>query len=150
MDGASGSFGDARLAGYQKWEGIDPFEDYCGPFYYRQAADGRYVAAFVADARHMNGGSSIHGGCLMTFADYSLFIFAKPALTNASAVTVTFSSEFVGAGLEGDFVEAEGEIVRETGSLIFTRGTIFTRREGGEVVTLLTFSGVLKKLRGAG
>ncbi len=144
MDGTT-----ARLADYQKWEGFDPFEEHTGPFYYREASPGRFSCAFPAERRHVNASGAIHGGCLMSFADYSLFVFAKPALTTGSAVTISFASEFVDAGFEGDFVEAEGEMVRETGSLIFSRGTVFTRR-GEQMITLLTFSGVLKKIRNPG
>ncbi|MGF1455035.1 MAG: PaaI family thioesterase [Alphaproteobacteria bacterium] len=150
MDGDAGILGQARLAGYRKWEGTDPFEDHAGPFFYRQNTDGQYSCAFLAGPTHVNAGGAIHGGCLMTFADFSLFIFTKPALTDVSAVTISFSSEFVGAGFEGDLIEAEGEMVRETGSLVFARGTILTRRSEGETVTLLTYSGVLKKIRSGG
>lgn len=137
-----------RLAGYQKWDGHDPWEDRSGPFYYRQRPDGLYECAFEAGPHSVNAGGAIHGGCLMTFADYALFVFAKPALDTAFAVTVSFSSEFVGAGFAGDFVEAEGTMTRETGSLIFSRGTLFTRRDSEpDPVVLLTFSGVLKKVR---
>ncbi len=141
-------WGTGRLEGYRKWEGFDPFEEYTGPYFFQDMGDGRYRCAFEARDHNCNAGGALHGGSLMTFADFSLFIFAKPALQDISAVTISFSSEFVGAGFAGDLIEAEGEMVRSTGSLVFSRGTIFTRREGEtDPAVLLTFSGVLKKIR---
>ncbi len=138
-----------RLAGFRKWEGTDPFEDNSGPFFYRDMGDGRFLGAFEATGRHMNASGAIHGGCLMTFADFSLFIFAKPALDTVSAVTISFASEFLDAGFAGDLVLAEGHMTRETGSLIFARGTIYAERDMGQA-PLLTYSGVLKKIRNPG
>ncbi len=142
-----GERGAGRLEGFQKWEGYDPWEEHTGPFYFREEQEG-YRCAFEATGQHVNGGGAIHGGCLMTFADYCLFVFAKPVLEGSMAVTVSFSSEFVGAGLAGDFVQGVGEIVEATGSLVFVRGMIYTERDGNEhPVILLNFSGILKKIR---
>lgn len=133
---------DPRLHGYQKWEGFDPFEEQSGPFYFKQEDDGAYRCAFIAEAKHMNGQGNMHGGALMTFADYAMFVVARPAIENAPAVTVSCNSEFTSAASIGDFIEATGEIVHETGSMVFVRGKISTSGRA-----LLNFSGVLKKLR---
>ncbi len=135
---------DPRLEGYQKWEGFDPFEEQSGPYYFRQDPAGAYHCAFISEAKHMNGQGNMHGGAMMTFADYVIFVVARPALENSSAVTLTMNCEFVSAARVGEFIEGTGEIIRETGSLVFVRGTIFTGRR-----TILTFSGVLKKVRPA-
>lgn len=58
------------------------------------------------------------------------------------AVTLTCNSELIGAGDLDGWVEARGEVLRETGSLIFVRGLITQRHR-----TLLAFSGALKKIR---
>lgn len=123
------------------WE-TDPFEMVNGPFYFRVEEDGQTVCRMVAEHRHLNGGGAVHGGCLMTFADFCLFGLAYKALDGGYAVTVTFSSEFVSAAVEGDVIDCRGEVVRAGGSLIFVRGIMTTSR--GPV---LNFSGVLKKLR---
>lgn len=135
---------DARLEGYAQWEGVDAFEDYVGPLYYKQGDDGEVRCAFVAAAKHVNGQNALHGGMLMTFADYALFMFARKALGDQRAVTVSFSSDFTAGVGEGEFVEATGEVVHETGGLLFLRGTVFC-----EDTVLLNFSAVLKKLRQA-
>jgi len=133
---------DPRLKGYAKWEGFDPFEEQSGPYYFKQQDDGSYRCAFIAEAKHMNGQGNMHGGAMMTFADYAMFVVAKPAIDGIPSVTVTCNSEFASAAAIGDFVEATGEIMHETGSMVFVRGKIFVGAR-----TLLNFSGVLKKLR---
>lgn len=131
----------ARLEGYRTWEGgTDPYEDHCGPFFWREEADGYFTGAFEAEARHCNGFGALHGGMLMSFADYSLFVIARKALADQSAVTVTFNSEFVAAEGAGAFVQSRGSVVRATRQLVFVRGEVFA----GDKV-LMTFSGVLMK-----
>jgi uncharacterized protein (TIGR00369 family) len=142
--GPSGPFlvTDGEWAGWRQWVGGDPYEDLSGPFYFKADADGRIRCAFRAEKKHMNGGGFMHGGCMLTFADYALFVIGGEALKDTHAVTVSLNGEFVGPAHEGDLVEATGEVVRAGGSLVFLRGMIST---GGE--TMMTFSGVVKKIK---
>ena len=126
-------------AGWMQWSG-DPFELHAGPFYTRREADGRLISAFRAEAKHMNGGGFMHGGCLMTFADYALFAIADGAIAGTSSVTASFNSEFIDAVREGEIVEGSGEVVRAGRSLVFVRGLLTA---GGRPV--LTFSAIIKK-----
>ena len=128
-------------AGWKLWS-TDPFELHAGPFYCRQAEDGRMVCAFRAERKHMNGGGFMHGGCLMTFADYALFCIGAEALQGSGSVTASLNGEFIDAAREGEFIEASGEVTRAGKSLVFIRGTISA---GGR--PLLTFSGIVKKVR---
>lgn len=127
--------------GFRTWGSTDPFEDTIGPFYFRQESDGSYRCAFVSEHKHLNGGGMLHGGLLMSFADFALFVFARDHL-EGMAVTVGFNSEFVSAGPEGALVEATGEVTKATRSLLFVRGKIFSGSS-----TIMTFSGILKKTR---
>lgn len=122
--------------------GNDPFEDHAGPFYYRLQDDGRPLAAMRTEAKHMNGGGFMHGGAIMTFADYCLFVIAREALTDSRSVTATFNGEFVGAVPPGALVECTGEVVKNARSMVFVRGLMTT---GGEPV--MSFSAVLKKTK---
>ena len=130
-----------EFAGWNRWA-HDPFEDAVGPFYFRTAPDGRRVTAFRAENKHMNGGGHMHGGCLMAVADMALFTIARDALGGQHGVTVALDSVFLNPGNLGDLVEATGEVTRAGGSLIFVRGQVSAAER-----TLLTFSGVIKKLR---
>lgn len=132
---------EGEWAGWRNW-GSDAFEDHNGPFYFREEADGRVRCAFRAEPKHMNGAGFMHGGCLMTFADYSLFCFAHRELAGGAGVTLTLNSEFVASGQVGELIEATGEIVRAGASVIFLRGQIFTGDR-----TLLTYSGVIKRVK---
>tara|TARA_R110002110_G_scaffold179197_7_gene384599 strand:- start:163 stop:606 length:444 start_codon:yes stop_codon:yes gene_type:complete len=134
-----------RFAGYQSWDGHDPFEDHAGPFFFRTHEDGSVTCAFEARAQHCNGGGFLHGGMLMTFADYSLFAIGRDILDGPS-VTVSFSAEFTAAAGVGNFVEARGEVVRNTGSMVFLRGQVFTGAGEDEQI-LLNFSGIVKRIK---
>ena len=133
---------DGEWAGWKIW-GSDPFELLSGPFYARRDTDGQMVCAFRAERKHMNGGGFMHGGCLMTFADYALFCIAEEALAGGGgSVTASLSGEFLDAAEEGEMIEARGEVTRGGKSLVFIRGMISTGDR-----PLLTFSGIVKKVR---
>jgi acyl-coenzyme A thioesterase PaaI-like protein len=64
------------------------------------------------------------GGCLMIFADFSLFAFAAKKLGTAPAVTVSFDAEFIEADREGDLIEADDDVGRAGRMLILLRGVL--------------------------
>jgi acyl-coenzyme A thioesterase PaaI-like protein len=131
---------DGEWAGWSFYPGGDPYEDLAGPFYFRNGPDGRPVCAFRAEKKHMNGGQFMHGGCVMTFADFCLFVIARDAIEGSRCVTATFNGEFVGTARVGALVECTGEVVKAGRSMVFVRGIIST---GGE--PMMSFSSVLKK-----
>ena len=133
---------EGEWAGWSYYPGGDPYEDLAGPFYFKIDERGP-VCAFRAEKRHMNGGMFLHGGCVMTFADFSLFVIGRDVLQNAHSVTATFNGEFVGTAHIGDLVECRGEVVKAGRSMIFLRGLITCGEE-----PVMSFSAVLKK-RGA-
>lgn len=132
---------DGDWKGWSLWRGGDPYEDHAGPFYFRAEADGTTRCAFRVEKKHLNGSGFLHGGCLMTFADYALFVIGREALGADRAVTATLNGEFVGAVSEGDLVEATGEVVKAGRSMVFLRGLVTS---GGEPV--MSFSASLKKV----
>lgn len=136
---------DGEFAGWRTYDTHGTFDNVVGPFYFKPDPDGRMRTAFRAESRHMNYGGRMHGGCLMTFADISLFQLAYQEMEGASGVTVQMDSTFIDAGLVGDLVEATGEVVRAGKSLIFARGQI----QAGDRI-LMTFSGVIRKFQPRG
>ena len=72
-------------AGWRTWP-HDTFESGVGPFYYRKDEAGRVICRFIAEPRHMNGGGFMHGGCFLTFADYSCFAICEDATNGQPAV----------------------------------------------------------------
>ena len=113
---------EGEWAGWRIWSS-DPFELFAGPFYARKDDSGQMVCAFRAERRHMNGGGFMHGGCLLTFADYACFAIAEE-YTTGGAVTVNLSGDFLSAVSTGARMEATGEVTRAGGRLIYIRGMI--------------------------
>jgi uncharacterized protein (TIGR00369 family) len=132
---------EGEWAGWRRPD-TDPFELHAGPFYCRQLSDASRQCAFRVSHHHLNLFKSVHGGCLMAFADFALFWIAHNELQDTGAVTASFSSEFLDIAREGDLIEASGEVLRSTGSMIFVRGLISSERR-----PLLSFSAILKKSR---
>lgn len=129
-----------EFAGWYNWN-HDPFETNSGPFFMRREDDGSYVSAFRAEDRHMNGVGSMHGGCLMTFADFALFAIASEELVGQNGVTMNLSSDFLGGAAPGALMEARGEVTRGGGKTIFIRGLIT-----GDGSPVLSFTGIIRKL----
>ena len=148
MDGGGDDGGGGRatrvtegeFAGWWTWQGHDPFESLLGPFYAKKV-DGRPTCAFRAEPRHMNGGGFMHGGCMMSFADFALFALSQKELAGSSAVTVSLNGEFLGPASAGERIEATGEVTKAGRSLVFTRGLLTA-----EGLPILSFSGVMKKV----
>ena len=134
---------EGEWAGWSFYPGGDPYEDLAGPFYCRVDEQGRRVCAFTAERKHMNGGMFMHGGCVMTFADFCLFWIAQDAIAGSRSVTATFNGEFVGSAAIGDRVECTGEVVKAGRSMVFVRGLIVNASEDG--APMMSFSSVLKK-----
>ena len=128
---------------YQLWEVVDPFEMLIGPFWFGKptGSDGWQGAAWP-EHKHCNGADMLHGGYMMSFADFALFVTACDALNGGYGVTVAFNSDFIAAGKKDILLECRGEVVRATRSLIFVRGELFQ-----DDATLLTYSGIIKKVR---
>ncbi len=141
MSSAAVTLAEGPFAGWTTWsQGGDPYETAIGPFYFR-ADEGRVRCAFQPRREHLNGGGTIHGGALMSFADFALFAIAHNALAGVHAVTLTCNCEFIGAGGLDGTVEAEGEVIRDARSVIFVRGLVTQASR-----PLLSFSGTLKKI----
>ena len=135
---------DGPWAGWQHWQPVDDFEDHAGPFYCKPDGAGT-LCGFIPDAKNRNGGGNIHGGALMTFADYVLFMTALGSDPDLHGVTLTMNSEFIGAAEPGRLLTGRGEIIRAGFSIVFVRGQI---EDEGRAV--LSFSATIKKLKKRG
>jgi uncharacterized protein (TIGR00369 family) len=131
-------------AGWGRYD-TDPFETLTGPFYARRGEDGHMACAFRAEAKHMNGGGFMHGGCMATFADYAIFMIAEKELEGSGSVTASLTAEFLDSAQAGDLVEATGEVTKAGGSMVFVRGLA---RVGERPI--LAFSAIIKKIRRIG
>ena len=130
--------------GWYHWN-HDAFETQSGPFFMKQQVDGSYLSAFRAQDRHMNGAGFMHGGCLLTFADFALFAIATDELGGDPAVTMNLSGDFLGAAGPGALMEARGEVTRGGGKTIFVRGLIT-----GDGEPALSFTGIIRRFKPKG
>ncbi len=129
-----------EFAGWRTWRD-EPFEyETAGPFYFREDEKGP-VAAFRVQRKHMNMGGVAHGGALMSFADFALFALAQdPDGEGLYGVTVAFTAEFIDGALEGELVEARGEMLKQGGRLVFVRGLLTANGRN-----ILNFSGTIMR-----
>jgi uncharacterized protein (TIGR00369 family) len=126
--------------GYKQLAGVSPAEDDIGPFYYKKSDAGLQLG-FYAQHRNCNGLGTVHGGVLMCFADYAATMLALSGVKENCA-TISFTSDFMAAAKLGDWISANGVVVKRTGSLTFLRGQL---QVGDELV--LSFQGVMRRLK---
>ena len=112
-----------------------------GKLIVRADGPGRGLCRMFPEDRHLNLHDIVHGGAVATFVDLALF--AGGALAGADvigAVTLDMNIQYLGQARAGSPLEAEVELLRETGRLAFLRGRVV---QSGEIVA--AFSGALRK-----
>ena len=89
-----------------------------------------------------NFANNLHGGAVMTVVDIALFTGARVlgARSAPRGVTVDLNVQFVGAADIGKPVDTIVQISRETGRLLFLRGTV---EQAGNIVA--SFIGIVRK-----
>ena len=135
---------EGPMKGWHTWRDMDQgrFSDTIGPVYFRQDPDGGIECRSLTDRSHSNMQGYLHGGYLMAFIDQLMFAIARPLLVEGPAVTLSCTTDFIGAGRVGAPVDGSGDILRGGGKTIFLRGLV---TQDGE--TLCRWSGILKKLK---
>jgi uncharacterized protein (TIGR00369 family) len=117
------------------------FHETLAPLIVRPDGDRRGVCRMRVEDRHLNLGGAMHGGAILAFIDMALFVggFAAGADT-ARAVTLDCSVQFISPAKAGEPLDAEVELIRETGRLAFFRGLVV---QAGE--TIASFGATLRK-----
>mgnify|MGYP001030656599 FL=1 len=127
--------------GYSTDPGFDHAEDHTGPFFYLETSEG-FDCVFLPEGKNCNVNGLVHGGVLMTFADFSLCMAATDHYREESCSTISFSSAFVSAASRGELIRCLPKVTKKTGSMVFVSGEL---ESCGDVV--MTFSAVVKRLR---
>lgn len=131
--------------GWEPCGSQEGFSELAGPYVQRRER-GRWVRAFQAEARHSNPEGFVHGGALMSFADFVCYRAALDDLGEGSLVpTVTLTVNFLAAAKRGDLVLGHGTVTRRTRSLVFTEARLEVAGE-----PMLTASGVYKIVKAPG
>jgi uncharacterized protein (TIGR00369 family) len=121
------------------------YHETIGALIVRPDGEGRARCRMQVQDSHLNLGGAMHGGAILTFVDMALFAAGHVAgAETASAVTLDCNVQFVAPAAAGPALDAELEIVRETGRLIFLRGLVM---QGESIVA--SFSAALRKGRRA-
>lgn len=111
-----------------------------GPLWTRKEAP-HWAYGLLMTPAHLNPAKVVHGGVLTSLMDHALSSIAWEAVDRRACVTVQLDTQFIAAAFEGQFVEARGEVVQATSSLVFMRGSASV---GG--VDVVTASAILKLL----
>lgn len=114
-----------------------------GPMWVRREDEQCRLRMFP-QRHHTNLGDNIHGATTLGLIDIALFatMHVLGRGHDGFAVTVELSTQFVGAGDSQRPLDAVSEIVRETGSMLFVRGTAM---QDDDVVA--SYSGIVRKLK---
>lgn len=131
-------FTDGEWAGWGRWSMDVPFEQHAGPFYIRRHEDGDVMGGFIPQDHNCRHGGTVHGGSLLTFADFSLFVIAAEALAGQDGVTVSLNSEFLSPALPHQRLISRGKVTKAGKRMIFVQGQM--EQEGRPV---LAFSGII-------
>jgi acyl-coenzyme A thioesterase PaaI-like protein len=111
-----------------------------GPIW--RKSEGKSISyGFVGQPKHGNHRGIIHGGMIMSFADYAIGMTAAREGGNSS-VTIQLDIQFVSAAEIGEFITSRQELVRKTTALFFMRGEVVA---GTRVVA--TASGIWKAVK---
>jgi len=129
------------LPGYTIYDPVDPFEQVAGPFFWKKLDDGTDHLVVRSERKHGNRQGVTHGGFLLTMIDLCFAVTAKEH-PDQRLVTISLSSEFVAGGEVGSLIEAKAEVVRNTRSLCFLRGQVYSQGQ-----TLLNASCIYKVWR---
>ena len=134
---------DGDFAGWHCWPRANQgrFHDLLGDFYFRAMPDGSVECRMPTDRRHSNGLGFLHGGFLMSFIDMSMFAFIFRQLQKSGAVTLSCATDFLSGGIVGQPIDATGEILKETGKMLFVRGLL---KQGDTIVC--SFTGTMRKI----
>ena len=119
----------------------DRFNRVLGKLLVREGGPGRGICRMFPDKSHSNLGDMIHGGAILTFIDMAFFAGGRMAGGDVlPSVTLDCAAQFVTAGRIGVPMDAEVELLKETGRLVFLDGKV---TQDGELVA--SFTGALRK-----
>jgi uncharacterized protein (TIGR00369 family) len=125
--------------GFHPWEPERFYYGTVGPLFLRNLGH-KIEFGFRCGEKHVNAAGICHGGMLFTLMDIELGFNANVETgIPGFLVTVNMTSDFLTPVRKGQWVEAHGDVVKQTRSLVFAEGRLLA---DGEVV--LRANAVLK------
>ena len=128
--------------GFAQMESYGGFHALVGPLY-ETVRGGRTVVGLRVAEKHLNKGAGIHGGMYFMLLDTAMTracVSLRPP--DKGAVTSGFTSELFGSARAGEWIEAEVEVMRAGGRVIFLNCVV--RRDGPEGEPLARGSGTFQ------
>ncbi len=125
--------------GFINAEQADPAEQLNGPYFKHET---ECQTLFWPREEHTNMMGMVHGGVLMTFADFTLCSSATRGTDDTGCVTVNLNCNFTGNTSPGGWIEGSAEITRRTRNMVFVTGQLTSNDE-----VLLSFNGIGKRIR---
>jgi len=101
----------------------DGFPALVGPFW-QKIVDGRRLPGLLVEEKHSYIHGIVHGGMISTFLDQTLGHTVWEAADRGPNVTIQLNVHFISGAKQGDFLIAEGEVMRVTRSIVFVRGRL--------------------------
>ena len=136
---------DPANPGWLTWDSLDPAR-------FNGAAMGKIIARAEGDSacrvrmvpghQHANLPGGVHGGVILALIDIALFatFYIRQGGDAVSAVTLELHNQFIGAGELEEPMDAVTAILKETGRLVFMRGTV--EQEGRLIAS---YTGTMRK-----
>jgi uncharacterized protein (TIGR00369 family) len=136
---------DAENPGWLTWRLHDEtrFNGYVmGKMIVRPEGEGRARVRMFPEHKHTNLMGNLHGGTILSLIDVAMFAGSRMfgLIEAGTAVTLDMSVQFIGAGKPDAPLDAEVELLRETGRLLFLRGLVV---QGDDRVA--AWSGTIRK-----
>lgn len=108
----------------------------------RKDTENRATVRMFPERKHSNLLGVIHGGTILGFMDVALFGAGRQLGLGdvLGSVTLDLGAQFIGAGKMDEPLDANIELLRETGRFMFMQGKII---QGDHIVA--SFNGTVKK-----
>ena len=136
---------DPDHPGWLSWELIDERRfngQVLGKMLVRRDSDTVARLRMFPELKHSNLSNNVHGGVTLAFIDVALFGASRMfgLIEAGTAVTLDLSTQFIGSGKIDIPLDAEVELLRETGRLLFLRGIVM---QGDNRIA--AFAGTIRK-----
>lgn len=118
----------------------DGFPALIGPLLLRRDPAGNALGLRIGP-QHLNLRGAVHGGVIASLADHALGMQVWEACGGRPCVTLQLGLHYIAAGRHGDLLEAWGEVVRITRTVVFMRGRVLAADR-----LVATAEGVWKRL----
>lgn len=125
--------------GYYLTERISNFDSMIGPIY--EKSDGEnYFYGIRIEERHSKSGRMANGSLLFAILNYGLGTMAYFRNGNSDCTPITLNVDYILDVQLAEWIECSGEVVRETGALVFLKGDLH-----GDQGLVMTGTGIWKK-----